>query len=50
MAIAARIMEISRDAVIAEQSGDEKLFNQLTFEQLELEKIRRDLQRRLIEL
>ena len=50
MAINTRIMEISREAVIAEQSGDEKLFNQLTFEQLELEKIRRDLQRRVIEM
>ena len=50
MAINTRIMEISREAVIAEQSGDEKLFNQLTFEQLELEKIRRDLQRRIVEM
>jgi DNA primase len=50
MAINTRIMEISREAVIAEQASDEKLFNQLTFEQLELEKIRRDLQRRIMEL
>jgi DNA primase len=50
MAIANRIMEISREAVLAEQSGDGGLFNQLTFEQIELEKIRRELQRRIVEL
>jgi len=50
MAIGNRIMEISRDAVLAESAGDAELFNQLTFEQLELEKIRRDLQRRIVEL
>ena len=50
MAIANRIMEISREATLAEQSGDPELFNQLTFEQLELEKIRRDLQRRIVEM
>ncbi len=50
MAIANRIMEISREAASAEQAGDAELFNQLTYEQLELEKIRRDLQRRIIEL
>ncbi|MEO6049871.1 MAG: DNA primase [Pyrinomonadaceae bacterium] len=50
MAIANRIMEISREASIAEQAGDAELFNQLTFEQLELEKIRRELQRRIVDL
>lgn len=50
MAIANRIMEISREAALAESSGNAELFNQLTFEQLELEKIRRDLQRRIVEL
>ena len=50
MAITNRIMEISREATLAEQSGDAEVFNQLTFEQLELEKIRRDLQRRIVEL
>ena len=47
MAIANRIMEISRDAAQAEQAGNAELSNQLTFEQLELEKIRRDLQQRI---
>ncbi len=50
MAIANRTMEISREAAIAERAGDAELFNQLTFEQIELEKIRRDLQRRIVEL
>ena len=44
MAISHRTLEISREAAIAEQAGDVKLFNQLTYEQLELEKIRRELQ------
>jgi hypothetical protein len=43
MAISNRIIEISREASAAEQAGDIGLFNQLTFEQLELEKIRREL-------
>ena len=47
MAIANRIMEISRDAAQAEQAGNAELSNQLTFEQLELDKIRRDLQQRI---
>lgn len=50
MAITNRIMEISRDAIIAEQSQDNERFNQLTYEQLELEKIRRDLQRKINEM
>ena len=50
MAIANRVLEISRDAAVAEQSRDNELFNQLTYEQLELEKIRRELQRRITEL
>ncbi|MBK7802479.1 MAG: DNA primase [Chloracidobacterium sp.] len=50
MAIANRIVEISRDAVMAEQSGNSELFSQLTYEQLELEKIRRELQRQTTEL
>jgi DNA primase len=50
MAIANRIMEISREATLAEQAGNDELFSELTFEQLELEKIRRELQRRIAEL
>ncbi len=50
MAIANRIMEISREATLAEQSGSDELFNQLTFEQLELEKIRRSLQQHITEM
>ncbi len=47
MAINNRIMEISRDAILAEQAGDTALFSQLTYEQIDLEKIRRDLKRRI---
>ena len=50
MAITNRITEISREANHAEQSGDSALFNRLTYEQLELEKIRRTLQHRITEL
>lgn len=50
MAISNRIMDISREAAIAEQSGNITLANQLAFEQLDLEKIRRDLQRTVIEM
>lgn len=45
MAIANRITEISRAAAAAEQSGDRDRASELTFEQIELEKIRRSLQR-----
>ena len=50
MAINNRVMEISRAATLAEQSDDSELFNQLTFEQLKLEKIRRSLQQRIAEM
>ena len=50
MAINNRVMEISRAATLAEQAGDSELFNQLTFDQLELEKIRRSLQQRIAEM
>ncbi|MFN2502524.1 MAG: DNA primase [Pyrinomonadaceae bacterium] len=50
MAIANRTLEISREAALAEQAGDLELFNQLTYEQLELEKIRRELHRRTAEM
>jgi hypothetical protein len=47
MAIAHRTLEISREAAIAERAGNTELFNQLTYEQLELETIRRELKRQL---
>lgn len=50
MAIANRTLEISREASIADQAGNTELATQLTFEQLELEKIRRELQRRIVEM
>jgi len=50
MAIATRILDISREAALAEQSGDTKTATGLAYEQLELEKIRRELQRKIVEL
>ncbi len=50
MAIANRVMDISREASAAEQSGDTELFGRLTYEQLELEKMRRELQRRIADV
>src|SRR5262249_29492181 len=50
MAIANRVAEISREAAFAESSGDSKLAGELAYEQLELEKIRRELRRRITEL
>jgi len=46
MAIANRITELSREATLAEHSGNTELFNTLVFEQLKLEKIRREIQQR----
>ena len=50
MAISNRITEINRQAASAENAGDATLANQLTFEQLELEKIRREVRRRIAEV
>jgi len=49
MAISSRIAEISQEALHAEQSGQVILHNRLTFEQLELEKIKRTLLNRIVE-
>jgi len=46
MAIANRITELSREATLAEHSGNTERFNTLVYEQLKLEKIRRELQQR----
>ena len=43
LAIANRITELSREATLAEHSGNTDLFNTLVFEQLKLEKIRREM-------
>ncbi len=44
MAIANRIHQISREAALAEAEGDNDLASKLSMEQIELEKIRRDMQ------
>ena len=49
MAISTRISGISQDALAAEQTGHTELHNRLTFEQLELEKIKRALLNRMSE-
>src|SRR5205814_10121371 len=43
MAIAARITELSREAALAEQAGKPTLAGEIAFEQLKLEKVRREL-------
>jgi DNA primase len=43
MAISTRIAGISQDALAAEQAGQRELHSRLTYEQLELEKIKREL-------
>ncbi len=49
MAISTRITGISQEALLAEQSGQPELHSRLTFEQLELEKIKRSLLNRISE-
>ena len=49
MAISTRISGISQDALAAEQSGQHELHSRLTYEQLELEKIKRELLNRIRE-
>ncbi len=50
MAISNRILEVSREAALSESSGDRHRTEQLALEQVELEKIRRDLHLRLAEV
>lgn len=50
MAIGNRITDVSREAAVAQQAGDAELVGQLAYEQIELEKIRRELQRKIVEL
>ncbi len=49
MAISTRITGISQEALLAEQSDQPELHSRLTFEQLELEKIKRSLLNRISE-
>jgi DNA primase len=43
MAITSRITELTREATLAEQAGNSKLAGEIVFEQLKLEKVRREL-------
>lgn len=47
MAISNRILEISQELIHAEQSGNTELLNHLVMEQIELARMKRDLQSRL---
>jgi hypothetical protein len=49
MAISTRIAGISQDALAAERSGEQELHSRLTYEQLELEKIKHGLLNRMSE-
>ncbi|MBS1794504.1 MAG: DNA primase [Acidobacteria bacterium] len=49
MAISNRILEISQDLILAEQSGNRGLLEELVGEQIELARLKRDLQTRINE-
>lgn len=49
MAISRRILEISQDLAFAEQVGDTELLNKLVMEQIELARLKNDLQTKLSE-
>jgi hypothetical protein len=47
MAINERILEIMRDVLIAQEKGDNELFNQLTYEQIEMQRMKNELENRI---
>lgn len=49
MAISRRILEISQELAFAEQIGDDELLNNLVSEQINLARMRRDLQGKLVD-
>ena len=49
MAISNRILEISQELILAEQSGSHDLLNQLVTEQINLARLKRELQMRINE-
>ncbi|MCU1288756.1 MAG: primase [Acidobacteria bacterium] len=49
MAISNRILDISQELILAEQSGDSELVGQLVGEQIELARLKRELQGRVTE-
>ena len=49
MAISNRILEISQELILAEQSGNNELLGQLVAEQIALARLKRDLQNRISE-
>jgi DNA primase len=49
MAISNRILEISQELMLAEQTGDQELLGQLVTEQIDLARMKHELQNRVIE-
>lgn len=49
MAISNRILDISQELILAEQSGNAELLNHLVMEQIELARMKRDLQNNVVE-
>ena len=49
MAMSNRILEISQELILAEQSGNQELLARLVMEQIELARLKRDLQSRINE-
>jgi DNA primase len=47
MAINERILEIMRNVLVAQEKGDNELFTQLTYEQLEMQKMKNELENRI---
>ena len=47
MAISTRILDISQELMLAEQSGNSELLNHLVMEQIELARLKRDLQNKI---
>jgi hypothetical protein len=49
MAISNRILDISQELMLAEQSGDSELLNRLVMEQIELARLKHDMQGKISE-
>ncbi len=45
MALSTRILDLSNQSIMAQQEGNDSLINRLSFEQIELEKLKRKLER-----
>ena len=50
MAISNRILDISQELIYAEQNGNDEMLNNLVAEQMELAQMKRELQRKIVEI